>query len=451
MSYVPHTPADRAAMLAAIGVTHDDELLAEIPPELRRRAAFTLPPACSELELDRLFGGWAGENRPAGSMLSFLGAGSYDHAIPAVVGQLIGRSEFYTAYTPYQAEMSQGLLQATYEFQTMICELTGLDVANASMYDGASALAEAVLMAMRVTKRSTIAMAGTIHPRYRRVVESYVQGLPCTLNTLPVAGGVTDVGALAGQLDASCAALVVQHPNFFGCLEEVDALAGAAHAAGSVLVVMVDPISLGVLAPPGSYGADIAVGEGQPLGIPMNFGGPYLGFFATRKELMRQLPGRIVGATVDPAGRRGYCLTLQAREQHIRRERATSNICTNQALTALAATVYLSALGPDGLREAATQCWDKAHYLQQAMTRLPGVTAMHAAPFFKEFVVTLPVSSDQIVRRMADDGILLGLSLAPYGEGMEKGLLCCVTEKRTRAELDRCIQTMAGALTSSRT
>jgi glycine dehydrogenase subunit 1 len=450
--YIPHTPEERREMLSVIGVGREEELLADIPAALRERAMPSLPPACSELELEQLFGAWAAENRPAADGVSLLGAGAYDHAIPSVVGQMIGRSEFYTAYTPYQAEMSQGLLQAIYEYQTMICELTALDVANASMYDGASALAEAVLMAMRVTKRSTIALAGTIHPHYRRVVESYLQGVPCTLKTLPMAPGegVIDPEATAAQLDGSCAALVVQHPNFFGCLEEVDALSRSVHAAGGLLVVMVDPISLGLLAPPGRYGADIAVGEGQPLGIPMNFGGPYLGFFAARQAFMRQLPGRIVGATVDGAGRRGYCLTLQAREQHIRRERATSNICTNQALTALAATVYLAALGPEGLREVATQCWDKAHYLQQALTRLPGVAAPYRAPFFKEFVVRLPVASEAIAQGSADDGILLGLSLAslgaPYGAGMEKALLCCVTEKRTRAELDRCIQTMADAL-----
>ncbi|MEW6325723.1 MAG: aminomethyl-transferring glycine dehydrogenase subunit GcvPA [Nitrospirota bacterium] len=448
--YIPHTPADRRAMVSAIGAPDEEALLADIPAALQAGAAPSLPPACSELELQRLFDGWADQNRPAGSMISLLGAGAYDHAIPSVVGHVLNRSEFYTAYTPYQAEMSQGLLQAIYEYQTMICELMAMDVANASMYDGASALAEAALMAMRVTKRSTIVLAETLHPHYRRVVETYLQGLSCTLKTAPAAGGIVDPAALSGQLDASCAALIVQHPNFFGCLEEVEALAAAVHAAGGLLVVMADPVSLGLLAPPGQCGADIAVGEGQPLGIPMNFGGPYLGLLAARQAFMRQLPGRIVGATVDGAGRRGYCLTLQAREQHIRRERATSNICTNQALTALAATVHLAALGPGGLHEAAVQCWDKAHFLQRALTALPGVRAAHAAPFFKEFVITLPVESEPIARQLANDGVLLGLSLAPYGAGMEKALLCCVTEKRTRAELDRCVEALAGALASNR-
>ena len=437
-------------MLSAIGVPDEEALVTDIPAALRAGAAPSLPPACTELETYRLFGQWAEQNRPAGSMISLLGAGAYDHAIPSVVGHILNRSEFYTAYTPYQAEMSQGLLQAIYEYQTMICELTALDVANASMYDGASALAEAALMAMRVTKRSTIVLAGTLHPQYRRVMETYLQGLPCALKTAPQAGGVIDAAGLAAQLDASCAAVIVQHPNFFGCLEDVEALGRAVHAVGGLLVVMADPVSLGLLAPPGRYGADIAVAEGQPLGIPMNFGGPYLGLLAARKDFMRQLPGRIVGATVDAAGRRGYCLTLQAREQHIRRERATSNICTNQALTALAATIHLAALGPEGLREAATQCWDKAHYLQRALTALPGVAAPYAAPFFKEFVITLPVESESIVRQLADDGILLGLSLAPYGAGVEKALLCCVTEKRTRAELDQCVNALARALPSNR-
>jgi glycine dehydrogenase subunit 1 len=453
--YIPHTPDERRAMLSVIGVSREDDLLKEIPAALRERAIPQLPPACSELELERIFGIWAGENRPTGrgpgSMLSFLGAGAYDHAIPSVVGQLIGRSEFYTAYTPYQAEMSQGLLQATYEYQTMICELTAMDVANASVYDGASALAEAALMAMRITNRSAIAVAPTLHPHYRRVLETYLQGIACTIHTLPAGDGITDPVSVASSLSASCAAVIVQQPNFFGCLEETEALGRAAHEAGALLIAMVDPISLGLLAPPGEYGADIAVGEGQPLGIPVNFGGPYLGFFATKQAFMRQLPGRIVGATVDPAGRRGYCLTLQAREQHIRRERATSNICTNQALTALAATVYLAVMGPDGLREAATQCWDKAHYLERALTQLPGVRAWSPALFFKEFVVTLPVASDVIVRRLADDGIVPGLALGSYGGadgvgGMEQALLCCVTEKRTREELDRLVAAMARAL-----
>jgi glycine dehydrogenase subunit 1 len=453
--YIPHTPEERRAMLSVIGVSHEDDLLMDIPAALRARAMPDLPPACTELELQRLFGAWAGENRPAGSMLSFLGAGAYDHAIPSLVGQLIGRSEFYTAYTPYQAEMSQGLLQAIYEYQTMICELTGMDVANASVYDGASALAEAALMAMRITKRSAIVLAPTLHPHYRRVLETYLQGIDCTIQTLPSGDGITDPGAAAAMLNASCAAVIVQQPNFFGCLEEVETLGRSAHQAGALLVTMVDPISLGLLAPPGEYGADIAVGEGQPLGIPVNFGGPYLGFFATKQSFMRQLPGRIVGATVDGAGRRGYCLTLQAREQHIRRERATSNICTNQALTALAATVYLAVVGPDGLREAAAQCWDKAHYLQQAFTQLPGVRAWSSAPFFKEFVVTLPVESESIVRRLANDGIVPGLALGSFGGGaeggvngmgMQRALLCCVTEKRTREELDRVVAAMARAL-----
>ncbi|HXZ25387.1 MAG TPA: aminomethyl-transferring glycine dehydrogenase subunit GcvPA, partial [Nitrospiria bacterium] len=292
--YIPHTPEERREMLSVIGVSGEEELLAEIPAELRERAMPSLPPACTELELERLFGAWAGENRPtgqtAGTMLSFLGAGAYDHAIPSIVGQMIGRSEFYTAYTPYQAEMSQGLLQAIYEYQTMICELTAMDVANASVYDGASALAEAALMAMRITKRSAVAVAPTLHPHYRRVLESYLQGMNCSILTLPAGDGITDPAAAAAALDVSCAAILVQQPNFFGCLEEVEALSRSAHDAGAVLIAMVDPISLGLLAPPGDYGADIAVGEGQPLGIPVNFGGPYLGFFATKQTFMRQLP-----------------------------------------------------------------------------------------------------------------------------------------------------------------
>lgn len=446
MSYVPHTPEDRAAMKTVIGISQEDELITEIPAALRQRAALNLPAAASELELRRRFGDWAAANRPAGSMLSFLGAGAYDHAIPAVVDQLISRSEFYTAYTPYQAEMSQGLLQSMYEFQSMICELTALDVANASLYDGGSALAEAVLMAMRITKRSSVAIASTVHPHYRQVVKSYLQGLSCTIELLPSVNGVTDPTRVSGQLPPDCAAVVVQQPNFFGCLEEVDTIGKMAHDARALLVAVVDPISLGLLSAPGHYGADIAVGEGQPLGIPLCYGGPYLGFLAARRDYMRQLPGRIVGATVDHAGRRGYCLTLQAREQHIRRARATSNICTNQALTALAATVYLAEVGPAGLREVATHCWDKAHYLQQALCQIPGVSAPFPSPFFKEFVIDLPIAPDAIERTLAGEGILPGLSLAHYGPGMDRSLLCCVTEKRTRYEMDRFVMSLGRAL-----
>jgi len=440
MEYIPNTPDDHQAMLATIGVERFEDLLREIPEGVRLQRPLALAPALTELEARREIGGLLNQNAHADRYPCFLGAGAYDHAIPSVVPFLASRSEFSTSYTPYQAEMSQGLLQTIFEFQTMICELTGMDVANASMYDGASALAEGALMACRVTKRSHLVVPQTVHPHVRQVVKTYLQGISHPLHPVPSEDGRIDLAALEREVSDQTAAVLVQHPNVLGNLEAVEDIARIAHARGALVVASVDPLSLGLLSPPGSWGADVAVGEGQALGNPMSFGGPYVGFMATKKEFMRQIPGRIVGATVDTKGRPGYCLTLQAREQHIRRERATSNICTNQALMALTASIYLATLGPEGLREVGEQCLAKAHYAAERIAAVPGYARAFAAPFFKEFVVRTPRPPSEINARLLEAGIIGGLDLGTYDAAWSHLWLVCVTEKRTRAEIDRLVE-----------
>jgi glycine dehydrogenase subunit 1 len=439
MEYIPNTPDDHRAMLATIGVQRFEDLLTEIPQSVRLNRPLAVPPALTELEVRREIGGMLSENAHAERLVCFLGAGAYDHAIPSIVPFLASRSEFSTSYTPYQAEMSQGLLQTIYEFQTMICELTGMDVANASMYDGASALAEGALMACRVTKRSHLVVPQTIHPHVRSVVGSYLQGISHPLHAVPSRNGQADLTAIEREVTDDTAAVLIQHPNFFGNLEEVEAVARIAHARGALVVASVDPLSLGLLAPPGNWGADIAVGEGQALGNALSFGGPYVGFMATKKDFMRQIPGRIVGATVDTKGRTGYCLTLQAREQHIRRERATSNICTNQALMALTASIYLATLGPAGLHEVGEQCLAKAHYAADRIAALPGYSRPFSTRFFKEFVVRTPRPPAELNARLLTAGIMGGLDLGAYDPAWANLWLVCVTEKRTREEIDRLV------------
>ncbi|MCS6862484.1 MAG: aminomethyl-transferring glycine dehydrogenase subunit GcvPA, partial [Abditibacteriales bacterium] len=353
--YIANTDADRRAMLERIGVASIEDLFSDIPPEIRQNAAPHLPPGLTEMEVRAEAWRLSGQNVNVNAAPCFLGGGSYDHYVPAAVPFICSRSEFFTAYTPYQAEASQGTLQVIYEFQTMVCQLTGMEMSNASLYDGASALAEAVIMAWAIQKRPRVLLPRTLHPHYRQVVATYTQGLPLELVDVPYADGVVDLDALQSALD-NASAVVVQHPNFFGCLEDVNVISQLTHERGALLISVFDPISLGLLKPPGDYDADIAVAEGQPLGIPLSFGGPYLGLFACKKQFARQAPGRIVGATHDDKGRRGFVLTLQTREQHIRREKATSNICTNQGLMALAATVYLALLGKHGLRRVAELC-----------------------------------------------------------------------------------------------
>jgi glycine dehydrogenase subunit 1 len=438
LSYVLNTPDDRRAMLQAIGAASVEDLFARIPPELRLKRPLNVPPALSEIELTRHVQALAGRNVPAGEAVCFLGGGAYDHFIPAVVDTVAGRGEFYTAYTPYQAEASQGSLQAFFEFQTLICQLTGLDVANASLYEGGSAVAEAVLMAMTATGRlGKVLVAESVHPEYRRTLATYLANLEPRLETLPTPSGFLDPDDVKKALDDKTACVVVQHPNFFGCLEEVEAVAAAAHARGALFVVSFDPISLGLLKRPGQYGADIAVAEGQCLGNPMSYGGPYLGLLACREEYVRKVPGRLVGQTVDRHGKRCWVLTLQTREQHIRREKATSNICTNQGLMALKATVYLAALGPQGLRETAELCARKAHYAADQLARVPGVRLRFDRPFFKEFTLSVQGPIPDMLRLLLERGFHAGLALGRWYDELGNCVSVAVTEKRTRDEIDK--------------
>jgi len=439
MSYFPNTPSDQAEMLRAIGVRSLDELFAVVPEEFRLGRPLNLPAAMSELELVRYMTEQAGRNQPAGQSACFLGAGSYDHFIPTVVDFLASRSEFYTAYTPYQPEASQGSLQAFFEYQTLITQLTGMEVSNASMYEGASATAEAVLMAMAATGRQgRVVTAATVHPEYRQTLATYLANLPTEILTLPTPEGWIRPADLAAVLNEQTACVVFQHPNFFGCLEEADRLVEAAHAAGALAVVVFDPISLGLLRRPADYGADIAVAEGQCLGIPMSFGGPYLGILACRESLLRRIPGRLVGQTTDRQGRRCWVLTLQTREQHIRREKATSNICTNQGLMALRASIYLALMGPEGLRQVAHLCLQKTRYALEQITRTGRWQAPFARPVFKEFAIRRAGQDiEALVEATAKEGIFVGVPLGRWYPELADALLVAVTEKRTQAEIDR--------------
>jgi glycine dehydrogenase subunit 1 len=447
LSYVLNTADQQRAMLEQIGVASIQDLFQSIPPDVRLDRPLQVPPALSEQELTQHLRRLAGRNQGAEWAVCFLGGGSYDHFIPAVVDAVTGRSEYYTAYTPYQAEASQGSLQAFFEFQTLICQLTGLDVANASLYEGGSAVAEAILMALGIhPKRHKVLMADSVHPEYRRTVETYLANLDARLTTLPVPNGFLDPEDLKRAVDDETVCVVVQHPNFFGCLEEVEALAEAAHARGALLVVSFDPISLGLLKRPGQYGADIAVAEGQSLGTPLAYGGPYLGLLACRQEFVRKMPGRLVGQTVDRQGKRCWVLTLQTREQHIRREKATSNICTNQGLLALRATVYFAALGPQGLQETATLCTRKAHYAAECLGRLPGARLRFERPFFKEFTLRIPGDVPALLTDVLGHGYHAGLHLGRWYPELADCLSIAVTEKRTRAEIDGLAETLAARL-----
>ncbi|MCG0239724.1 MAG: aminomethyl-transferring glycine dehydrogenase subunit GcvPA [Firmicutes bacterium] len=424
-------------MLRAIGVESTDALFADIPPAVRLSRPLDLPGPLSEQEIDAEMRALAQKNLSTQDYACFLGAGAYDHYIPAVVDAIIRRGEFLTAYTPYQPEISQGVLQAIYEYQTMVCELLGLEVANASMYDGASALAEAAVMALHATGRKGLAVARSVHPDYRRVIRTYTEGLGAAVTELPMGDGATDLARAEALITGETAAVIVQMPNFFGCLEPVRDLARLARQQGALFIVAADPISLGILEAPGHYGADIAVAEGQSLGNPLSFGGPWLGMMATTEKLLRRLPGRIAGATVDVRGQRGFVLTLQAREQHIRREKATSNICTNQALNALAATVYLTWLGKQGIRELAEHVLQKAHYAQRQIASLPGWRPAFSAPFFKEFAVLGPAEPARVQRHLLEKKILGGYSPSRDYPEYPNLMLFAVTEKRTREEIDR--------------
>ena len=425
--YLPNTDVDRSAMLREIGVSSAEELFQDIP-ERFRHAHFRLPSPLSELELKEELRHLAKLNVNLDDYTCFLGAGYYRHFIPSVVGHIIGRSEFYTPYTPYQAEVSQGTLQAIYEYQSLVCQLTGMDVSNAGMYDGSTAAAEAALMACRVTARDKIAVLSTVNPRYTEVAYTYIAGRNILMEK---------VEPDMDNLPSDCACLIVQQPNFLGYLEDMRVCVRKAHDVGALLVVVVDPIFLGMFEPPGDYGADIAVAEGRVLGSPISLGGPCLGIFTSRKEYLRQMPGRIVGKTTDAAGQPGYVLTLQTREQHIRREQATSNICTNEALVTLAATVYLATLGKKGLRQVAELCYHKAHYAAARIRQLKGYSLVFQQPFFKEFVIRCPAAPYQINEALFKKGIIGGLDLSHM---IDNGMLFCVTEMNTKQEIDRLVE-----------
>lgn len=434
--YIPNTDQDRQEMLEKLGLHSIEQLYEDIPCQVRLKDDLDLPAALSEMELVRHMKDIAAKNKTVDEYICFLGAGAYDRYIPSVVKHVLARQEFYTAYTPYQPEISQGTLQAIFEYQTMMCELTGMDVANASMYDGASALAEAVCMACQATGREKALVARSVHPQSREVVYTYSRFRGIKVHEVGYDDGRVDAQELKRLISDDVAAVVVQNPNFFGVIEVLDEIAEVVHHFGGLLVVSVNPISLALLKSPGSCGADIVVGEGQSLGNPLNFGGPYLGFMATTQKLMRRMPGRIVGQTVDLSGNRAFVLTLQTREQHIRREKATSNICSNQALNALAATVYLSVLGREGLKEVALLSMRKAHYAFEKLISEAGCSSMFSAPFFDEFVVKVPVPVEELNRELLEHGIIGGYAVEKDYPELQGGWLVAVTEKRTKEEID---------------
>ena len=446
MSYIPNTPEDQQAMLETLGLPSLEALLAPVPENVRLRRPLNLPPAFPEPDLKRLLSRMAAKNKNLDTVISFLGAGTYDHAIPSVVSHLQRRSEFVTSYTPYQPEVSQGMLQAIYEFQTMVCQITGLDIANASLYDGSTAMVEAALLAVGPGGRGEVVISEGIDPQYRTVLHTYAHARGFNVKEVPTHNGVTSIEALNEAVTPTTAAVVIQQPNFFGCIEDVRAIEPIAHKGKAVFVATItEPASLGILTPPGEYGADIAVGELMSFGNPMSYGGPALGFMASRSKYMRMLPGRLVGQTVEEgAGKQtGYVLTLQTREQHIRRERATSNICTNQSLLAVGATIFLAALGKQGFRELGELCLHKAHYAFRQITALPGYSARFSSPFFDEFVITAPVSARQLQQHFEQAGIIGGYPLSERYTGMENEVLFCVTETRTKEDIDRLVEVLS--------
>jgi glycine dehydrogenase subunit 1 len=444
-SFTQLTPEDRQAMLRTIGVDHVQQLFDDVPTEARY-PALDLPPALTELEAARYLEHLASLNTSVKQWPCFIGGGAYNHYSPAAVGHIMGQPQFYTAYTPYQPEVSQGTLQASFEFQSLVCDLLGLDVANDSVYDGASAVGEAVLMAQRITRRDRVVLAGSVHPQWREVVRSYLAARDVDVVTSSVAvtrSGVTGQ-RISELLDDRTACVVVQQPDVFGHVRDLNGLADAVHAHGALLVLAVaDPTSLGILKSPGEWGADIATAEGQPLGLPLQFGGPWAGLMACRTEYLRQLPGRISGQTTDHAGRRGFVLTLQAREQHIRREKATSNICTSQTLLAIGVTAYLALMGPVGLREVARQSHARAVYAANAIAALDGFTLLTPPPFYNEFLVRTPLETAELRHRLVDRHMLAGVPLFYGADGFQDTQLLAFTEQNTRAEIDALVLALA--------
>ncbi len=444
MSYVPNTPAEQQAMLRAIGATTIEDLLQPIPDAVRLKRPLDLPAALRETDVRRLLTSMAEQNADLDHYISFLGAGSYDHVQPSIVPHLAKRAEFYTSYTPYQPEFSQGMLQATYEFQTMVCQMTAMDAANASLYDGSTAVVEAALMAVGPGGRGEVIVSRALDPQYRATLRTYAHTRGFVVREIGLESGATSASELRAALSDDTKAVIIQHPNFFGALEDVHAIEQAVHETKALFIVTItEPASLGALEPPGAYGADIVAAEGMSLGSPIGYGGPALGLFATRNEFVRRsMPGRIVGKTVDDRGQTGYVLTLQTREQHIRRERATSNICTNQELLAIFTTIYLSALGKQGFAELGAQCLRKAHYAQQAICALPGFALAFDRPFYDEFAVTCPIPVERLNAELRDRGVIGGYDLSRNYPEMEHAALFCVTEARTRDDIDTLVSAL---------
>jgi len=436
MSHTPFagtSPSDEKAMLEAVNAENFDDLFSRIPADFQTDS-FDVPDGLSEMEMMQHIRSLARKN--SGDLTNFCGAGFYDHFIPAAVGSLASRGEFFTAYTPYQPEAAQGTLQAAYEYQTAIARLTGMEVSNASLYDGGTALFEGMMMALRISRRNRVLVDEGVSPIYRTMLRSYTRNLNIDYEEVALSDGIADRDAFSKKLDNTVGAVLLQNPNFFGCIDDLTGLIEQVHAVKAVTVVSAYPVSLGLIKTPGDMGADIVTGEGQSLGLPLAFGGPYLGFMATRKKLVRNMPGRVVGATNDEQGRRGYVLTLQAREQHIRREKAASNICTNMQLCALRAIVYLSLLGKHGFANVAHQCMDRAGYAWTRLKAIPGVEPLFDRPFFNEFALKLPKDAAEVVSDLIEEGIAAGFPAGRYYEGMENVLLFAFTEKRTKKEID---------------
>ncbi len=458
MTYIPNTDTDRQEMMKSIGITSIEELFNDIPSSVKIKGSLKLPGSVPEIDLIKHMQNLSSQNKNlASDYVCFLGAGAYDHFIPSAVSYITGLSEFYTAYTPYQPEISQGILQAMFEYQSLICEITGMDVANASLYDGATAVVEAVHLAKDMTKREKVIVSKVLHPEYRAVLKTYAKAGGLEIIEINYINGKTDINQIRKFTDDKTACVIMPNPNFFGQIEDMSQISEIIHSKGGLFIAVIYPISLGLLKLPGDYGADIVVGEGQSLGIPLSFGGPYLGLFACRQSLMRRVPGRIVGMTTDKSNSQGYVLTLQTREQHIRREKATSNICSNEALCALSASVYLSCLGKDGFREVANICLQKAHYLADRIIKIKGFSLKFSKTFFNEFVISMEDLNDEkklkiteklalmesINRELIKQKIIGGLPLGKFYPELADSFLFCVTEKRTKSQLDKLVEVLS--------
>ncbi len=447
MSYIPNGASAKSGMLKTIGINDDsvEQLFKAIRPELRAQS-FNLPEGKSEFEVEHYIRELGSKN--VNNLTYFIGGGFYDHYIPAAVDSLVSRGEFFTAYTPYQPEASQGTLQAIYEFQSCICSITGMDVSNASLYDGGTALYEAAMMSVRITKRNKIVMDGGVSPIYRKMIRSYTTNLDIGFSEVPVCHGQSDREELYEHIDDDTAAIILQNPNFFGAVDNHSDIVQKAHEHGALVISSVYPVSLGMLKTPADMDVDIVTGEGQSLGIPLSFGGPYLGFMACKQEYLRMMPGRICGSTLDIKNRTAYVLTMQTREQHIRREKATSNICSNQALCALRALIYMSLLGDKGLKQLAALCRNKSEFAKQRLSEIKGVNVMGSSPTFNEFTIQLPVNANEVIGKMIERGIAAGFPLGRYYPHMENYLLIAVTEKRTKHEIIRFADTLEDVLWS---